>query len=295
MKKIAIIVLFSLAAIGPAMANMTQEPLHTGVRPWLVSGQAELAQEEVELVLGERVCQVKTALLLRNTSNMLQIITLGIPSNTPKDIMRLRVKLNSLFIPTQTKTEQSLEIMDMGGYEYSQTITTHWLLWDMKLKPGQNSSLEISYEVATLNAAVAQPTEYTLHRLEIMDEFAINEWDMTAEVKLVLDALHSRITGYELKGGNWQGETQVTINAFHPALGASVIRTASTTGSIDAMHRMQWKNADLSSSSTLRIEFNPENSRRQELKLVHSALARHPESHGLAGLVRFLEQSDKVQ
>lgn len=274
-----------------ALADAAPDPLNKGIRPHRRTSKVQMTTERVDILLGEKRCEVTATFLFTNPSKQTETMEVGFPSSYPGEIRDAVVTIADRLVKTRNSTETDIVTEDFDGQPVEKKFDTHWLLWDMEFAAGQTREVTVSYWVKPFDNKDYVSTPYTRYRTLIRDEFAKNRWDVVPEVKRVLEAIDSRTTGYVLMtGAGWNDVIgEAVITARHPDRGIDGVRWYSTDYAVKAdVHGLTWTLKDFEPDADIFVEFNPDISLAGEIKLAEAALAVRPESQGLQEYLAYL-------
>ncbi len=277
------------------LADARPNPLDHGMNPQLRHGEVRMLEETVLITLGRERCRIQCLFVLVNTSDTVQQLEVGFPSNYPHDILDAVLRVDDRPTPLRTAVDKKVNRRTHGEDVFERVHMTHWLLWNMRFEPHQTRIVEITYEVAPRDNADIWSTPYTQHRFDIAREFEAGgpnvTPDVTPEVAAVLAAIRSLSTGYTLRtGAGWKDTiASAVLQVEHPELGAQALRWAEPeTGLRFTARGLEWRLTNLEPDFDLFVEFNPSLPLDAEQELAARAVQRHPDSAALRAYADYL-------
>ncbi|HDQ92899.1 MAG TPA: hypothetical protein ENN89_02135 [Synergistetes bacterium] len=279
-------VLVSLAAAGIAFGDAAPDPLNSGLAPSARTHHIWMADEEVNIHLGEETVSVDATFRFANLSEKKTTLEVGFPTDYRDDVEDLEVFVNGKNV-TYRETKEKLyypETIDEDG------ITVNWALWDMTFPGKSETKLNVSYKVRPRKNHDFIITPYR-NFIEKIETDMPQEPPADSTVGRLLAGMETFSTGYILvTGSGWYGSIgEAIINVFYEAKGPGVIRWFHPEEDYEFLpDRLQWKFYSLDPTFNIQLEFNPSFTVDEEISLVTEALGSDSKNQGLKDLLLFL-------
>ncbi len=290
MKKLLFVIVLLLTACGNAWADAAPDPLRKGISPVRKSSRVMMLSERVEITLGAERCGFWAHFVLKNPTDVAEILEVGFPASYPNEILDPMVEVDEHGVTTERSIETTFERFDFEGQEEVKEFDTHWLLWKMQFEPGQTRTVDMRYWVRPWDHEDYVSTAYTSHRFDIREEFRTKT--KPPAVKRVLSAVRSFATGYVLRTGTgWDGPIgRAEIIVRHPAYGAGALRRIAPDRDYEIRdNALVWTFENFEPDFDIGIEFNNEMELEQEVELARQAVKAAPHSQALLSYERYLK------
>ncbi|HPD97434.1 MAG TPA: hypothetical protein PLP89_03825 [Synergistales bacterium] len=281
-------ILIALAAAGTAFGDAAPDPLNSGLAPSARTHRVWMADEEVNIHLGEETVSVEAIFRFANLSEKKTTLEVGFPTDYRDDVEGLEVFVNGNVVAFREEKEKLFypESIDEDG------ITVNWALWDMTFPGKTETELRVTYRVKPRKNHDYLITPYRDFIEKIVTGMP-QEPSADSAVGRLLAGMETFSTGYILvTGSGWYGSIgEAVINVFHEAKGPGVIRWFHPEEDYRFLpDRLQWKFYYLDPTFNIELEFNPSFTLDEEISLVSEALASDGKNQGLKDLMNFLQE-----
>jgi hypothetical protein len=281
-------ILIALAAAGSAFGDAAPDPLNSGLAPSARTHRVWMADEEVNIHLGEETVSVEAIFRFANLSEKKTTLEVGFPTDYRDDVEGLEVFVNGNVVAFREEKEKLYypESIDEDG------ITVNWALWDMTFPGKAETELRVSYRVRPRKNHDFIITPYRDFIDKIVTDMPREPSAGSAAGRL-LAGMETFSSGYILvTGSGWYGSIgEAVINVFYEAKGPGVIRWFHPEEDYRFLpDRLQWKFYSLDPTFNIELEFNPSFTLDEEISLVSEALASDGKNQGLKDLMNFLQE-----